>query len=271
MAQKINIYSDDWCNMIFEGKNHDYGAFELRKASSNRHFKAVIIAISLFSLAICSPMIIDSIIPETKEKNVEVTNLAKINLDKPKPKDEEKVIDEPPPPPLKSSIKFVPPVIKPDEEVNEEDQMKAQDEMLNTKLTISTADVKGTDEENGIDISELQQNQAISDQSTEQVFEFVEQQAEFPGGSDELLIYLKKNVRYPDLALESNIQGTVYVTFVVNRNGKISGVKVLRGIGGGCEDEAVRVVQNMPNWLPGKQNGEVVSSRFNLPISFKLQ
>ena len=103
-----------------------------------------------------------------------------------------------------------------------------------------------------------------------EIFTIVEEQPGFPGGESALMDYLKNNIKYPQLARESNIQGTVFVTFVVEPNGSISNVKVLRGIGGGCDEEATRVVKNMPSWTPGKQRGKPVSVKFNLPIRFIL-
>lgn len=103
-----------------------------------------------------------------------------------------------------------------------------------------------------------------------EIFTIVEEQPGFPGGEAALMEYLKNNIKYPQLARESNIQGTVFVTFVVEPNGSISNVKVLRGIGGGCDDEAIRVVKNMPSWSPGKQRGKPVRVQFNLPIRFIL-
>jgi protein TonB len=93
----------------------------------------------------------------------------------------------------------------------------------------------------------------------------------FPGGESELYHYLNKNLEYPDVAKESNISGTVYLTFVVEKDGSISDVKILRGIGGGCDEEAIRVVKSMPPWTPGKNNGTPVRVRFNLPVKFTLQ
>jgi protein TonB len=103
-----------------------------------------------------------------------------------------------------------------------------------------------------------------------EIFTIVEEQPGFPGGESALMDYLKNNIKYPQLARESNIQGTVFVTFVVEPNGSISNVKVLRGIGGGCDEEATRVVKNMPSWTPGKQRGKPVRVQFNLPIRFIL-
>jgi protein TonB len=94
---------------------------------------------------------------------------------------------------------------------------------------------------------------------------------EFPGGKEALFAYIGKNLKYPEQAVEEGIEGVVYVTFVVEVDGSIAGVKVLRGIGGGCDEEALRVVRGMPNWKPGMQAGKPVRVKYNLPIRFKLQ
>lgn len=104
-----------------------------------------------------------------------------------------------------------------------------------------------------------------------EIFKVVEEMPEFPGGTAKLLEYIGKNIKYPMMARESDIQGKVYVNFVVEPNGSISHVEVLRGIGGGCDEEAVRVVQSMPNWKPGKQRGAPVRVQYMVPIVFKLQ
>ncbi|HSG67464.1 MAG TPA: energy transducer TonB [Bacteroidales bacterium] len=103
------------------------------------------------------------------------------------------------------------------------------------------------------------------------IFTVVESMPEFLGGMQELYTYLGNNIKYPVMAKESGIQGKVYVTFVVERDGSITDVKVLRGIGGGCDEEAVRVVQSMPKWKPGKQRGKPVRVQYNLPVRFTLQ
>ncbi len=105
----------------------------------------------------------------------------------------------------------------------------------------------------------------------EEIFLVVEQQPEFPGGEKARLTYLSNNINYPQMARESNIQGTVYVSFVVEPNGSISNVAIMRPIGGGCDEEAMRVVQEMPSWIPGKQRGRAVRVRFTMPIKFTLQ
>ena len=104
----------------------------------------------------------------------------------------------------------------------------------------------------------------------QQIFMVVENAPSFPGGDAARMKFLQDNIKYPQMARESGIQGTVYVTFVVERSGAVTDVKILRGIGGGCDEEAVRVVQNMPKWEPGKQRGKPVRVQFNMPIKFTL-
>jgi protein TonB len=137
------------------------------------------------------------------------------------------------------------------------------------------------DDEIDIDVeadgnTEVQEYVAVQSDEEEsaeeqQIFMVVESMPEFPGGEAALHQYLAENIKYPQMAKESGIQGRVFVTFVVEKNGKVTDVKVLRGIGGGCDEEAIRVVKNMPSWAPGKQRGKPVRVQFNLPVKFTLQ
>ena len=104
----------------------------------------------------------------------------------------------------------------------------------------------------------------------EEIFQVVEEEPEFPGGMEALYKYLGESIKYPQLAKENNIEGKVYVTFVVEKDGSIANPRILRDIGGGCGNEAVRVVKAMPKWKAGKQRGKNVRVQFNLPVSFKL-
>lgn len=107
--------------------------------------------------------------------------------------------------------------------------------------------------------------------SETEIFTVVESMPEFPGGAAKMMEFIAKNIKYPPMARESGIQGRVFVNFVVEPDGKVSNVKVLRGIGGGCDEEAIRVVNNMPKWTPGRQRGKAVRVSFNLPVRFTLQ
>ncbi|KAF0131897.1 MAG: periplasmic protein TonB [Bacteroidetes bacterium] len=104
-----------------------------------------------------------------------------------------------------------------------------------------------------------------------EIFTVVESMPEFPGGAEQMMLFIAKNIKYPPMARESGIQGRVFVNFVVEPNGSVSNVKVLRGIGGGCDEEAIRVVETMPKWTPGRQRGKAVRVSFNLPVRFTLQ
>jgi TonB family protein len=105
---------------------------------------------------------------------------------------------------------------------------------------------------------------------SDDVFVFVEVTPQYPGGEDARLNYLMKNIHYPEAAKEQNIQGTVYITFIIEKDGRVTNVKVLRGIGGGCDAEAIRVIKSMPTWKPGTQKGKAVRCQYNMPIRFIL-
>ena len=264
MAANNDIFSNEWCELVFEAKNHEYGAFELRQNSSKRHFRALLIASVFFVLFVSAPSLIKQIFPKNVEKDVTVRVLSKIELDKPK----ENILKEipPPPPPMRNTIKFTPPVIKPDEQVQEEEQPKLQKEVIETKAAISNvAFDKGTD-----DVAAPVATQKITEE-VEQPFVIVEQMPQFPGGEKEMMKFIKNNLRYPSLAAENGIQGTVIVNFVVDHEGKITRIKVVRGIGGGCDEEAMRVLSKMPNWSPGRQGGKPVLVSYTVPIKYVLQ
>ncbi len=123
---------------------------------------------------------------------------------------------------------------------------------------------------------EIENYQAILASDTiynpeDDIFTVVEDSPEFPGGSEALNKFLEKNIEYPELARQNEIQGTVYATFVVEKSGKVNHVRILRGIGGGCDEEAMRVVKLMPKWKAGKQRGKPVRVQFNLPMKFSLK
>ena len=105
----------------------------------------------------------------------------------------------------------------------------------------------------------------------QEIFQIVEEMPSYPGGEQKLMEYVFKNIKYPQIARETGIQGRVFVGFVVEPDGSVSNVKVLRGIGGGCDEEAMRVVKSMPKWKPGKQRGKAVRVSYMLPVNFKLQ
>ena len=140
----------------------------------------------------------------------------------------------------------------------------------NTALVIGDIPIDAeADENTQVEVSPVKQEEEAEIQEKE-IFQVVEDAPSFPGGDGERMRFLQQNIRYPLPARESGIQGIVYVTFVVERNGEVTEVKILRGIGGGCNEEALRVVRNMPRWEPGKQRGKPVRVQFNMPIKFAI-
>ena len=261
MAKDIHINSVEWCDLVFAGKNKDYGAYELRKQSSRRHLTAYVVIIGCVVLAMVLPAFIRFLTPvKAEEKMVAVTELSNLKMELPEVKEENKIVavNVPPPPTLKTTIKFTAPVIKKDEEVNQ------------AKAAISVADVKGNDDENGQDIADLEDHKLIV-ASDDEVFQVVEQAPEYPGGMAALMKWIGKEIRYPSIAQEMNIAGKVIVQFVIGRDGSVRDVQVIRSVDPSLDQEAIRVVKAMKKWIPGRQRGEAVSVRFTLPISFKLQ
>lgn len=268
---KIDLTSREWCDLIFEGRNKEYGAYKMRARAPRRLTFSVILVIVIALVGFSIPKLITMVTPEKKEVMTEVTTLSQ--LEEPEVKQEEvKTVQPvaPPPPALKSSIKFTAPVIKKDEEVADEDQMKSQEELTESKVTISIADVKGNDEEGGELIEDLKQI-VTEAPAEEQVFDMVEQKPQFPGGEAEMMAWLHNNIRYPVIAQENGVQGRVICQFVVGSDGSIRDIKVARGVDPSLDKEAVRVIGAMPKWIPGRQNGKAVSVRYTLPVMFRLQ
>ena len=166
-------------------------------------------------------------------------------------------------------------------EITKQEEQKPQPVELpkqTTQLEIVQDDVEVEDIEINADV---QQTEVIEEYVApvieeeevveQEIFQIVEEMPEYPGGEKKLLEYVGKSVKYPQIARESGIQGRVFVNFVIEPDGSVSNVKVLRGIGGGCDEEAVRVIKSMAKWKPGKQRGKAVRVSYTLPVNFKLQ
>lgn len=275
---KIDLISRDWTEMVFEGRNKEYGAYRLRKNAGKRNLYSLI-TIFIAALAIWGGISLVKFV-ESRTKTVAQTSVAELSaLNQPKKKAEvkqqqkvkleqpERVVER-----VKSSVKFTAPVIKKDDEVKPEDELKTQDELMNTKTAIGALDVKGNDDANG-EVLKIKEAVAQPEPKpeVEKVFDVVEQMPSFPGGPSALMEWLSNNVKYPVVAQENGVQGRVVVSFVVERDGSITDVKVVRGVDPSLDKEASRVVKAMPRWIPGKQNGSAVRVKYNVPVAFRLQ
>jgi protein TonB len=264
---KIDLTSLEWRELIFLGKNKEYGAYQMRGESDKRHNRAMIIIAIVAVVGFSLPRLIQLVTPKQRDVNVDVTEFTRLKPAKVE-NDIKKVEKIAPPPELKSSIKFTAPVIKKDEEVKDENQLKSQEDLNKTTTAISIADVKGKD--NGkVDIADVKE--AVTQDVAEKVWDVIEQMPQFPGGDIELMKFLSSNIKYPVIAAENGIEGKVIIGFIVSKNGVISDVNVLRSLDPSCDKEAVRVVKLLPRWIPGKQNGVTVNVKYTLPVAFKLQ
>jgi len=265
----------DMLDIIFANKNKAYGAYYLRRSYPKFLMRAFFIGISLIILFFALPYILSAVkglIPKDKPVDVVAELGPPPDIDPNNPPPPPPPPPPTPPPPTRSTVKFVPPVIKKDEEVQEEEQ-KAVEELIEKKEDIGTEDKEGNDDaaptidENP---SELEIVEAPKEEKTFEMFD-IQKPPSFPGGEAELFKFLQKNIEYPALAKENNIQGVVPITFVIGKDGTVSEVSILREIGGGCGKEAVRVVKAMPKWVPGEANGNPVKVRYTLPVRFKLE
>jgi protein TonB len=264
---KINIFANNWVDMVFSGRNQNYGAYVLRKESDKNTNKGILYAIIFFTLAISAPVIvnyIEGLVP----KDVEEVKVVEVNtLEEPPPVDKDQPPPPPaePPPPLKSTVKFVPPVIKPDEEVPDEPP-PTQEDMKEKDAGVKTEE----GDPNGVDASLLESGDGLTGDAGPEIVTFAEQMPEFEGGVEEMNKYLGKNIQYPPVAKENGIEGKVIIQFVVGTDGKITQVEAVKKLGWGLEEEAIRVVKSMPAWRPGKQNGKPVTVRYTIPVLFRL-
>ncbi|RIV22302.1 energy transducer TonB [Fibrisoma montanum] len=263
-------------DIVFANRNKAYGAYTLRKEYPKIVTRALIIGGVIFTLGVLTPTIITALAPEPEEQAMVEVDLMKL----PPPPIDPNEPPPPPPPPVEvpkvNTVKFLPPEVKPDEEVPEETPPPAVEELKEAVAAEKTQEGDPNAEEviaapEAITGPTRVEAAVEAAPKEEEIFTVVEQQPEFTGGMAALGQYLSKNIRYPAAAQRANVSGRVFVSFVVNTDGSIQDVAVLKGLGFGTDEEAVRVVKSMPKWRPGKQSGRPVRVKFNLPINFTLE
>ena len=274
---KLNLVSLEWTDLVFEGRNQNYGAYQLRKETSKRNIWSIIFVVLLAILLYLGLTLENMVEAHRTVENtqiVEVTNLrdkkkeVKVERKEEIKLEPERIVEK-----VKSSIKFTAPVIKKDNLVNEEEEIKL-DEIEKSNKAIGAFTVEGTDEV-GSEVLKIRDEIAQSEppKTTEDtmIFEVVEQRPSFPGGDAALMSWLSQNIKYPLVAAEMAIQGRVIVQFVVEKDGSITDVKVAKSVDPSLDKEAARVIKSMPHWIPGRQNGSPVRVRYTVPVTFKLQ
>lgn len=249
--------------VVFQGRNTNYGAYELRH-NYNKRVSFIMLGMAVFAVLLFGvKKFADR--PKTEEVQ-EVLKVEQIDLTPPPPiEDVPPPPPPPPPPPMVEMVKFTPPVIK-DDAVEEEPQ-KLQEEVKETN--VGTKDQEGEKDLPVVPTEDTGPGEAAAPE----IFTVVEEMPEFPGGTMEMMKYIQKNIQYPAMAREAGISGKCFLKFVVNGDGAISDVQILKGVAGcpDCDKEAMRVVKSMPKWKAGKQNGRAVPVFFNLPINFTIK
>ncbi len=271
----------DILDVVFDGRNKAYGAYDLRKTYNERIKHAAFAAFFAVSALVAVPFISSAL---HRVKKYEGKDVVLIDYTPPPPETDMPPLPPPPPPPPPppvtpppqvATIKFLPPVPVPDDKAPE-NPPKIED--MDGKV-IGKENLNGEKGSNAKAVAEPAQGKAMPTiveeapkpkEVEEPPMLVVEKRAEFPGGDKALLAFLAENITYPQMARENGIEGKVFLQFVVERDGGISGVKIMRPVGGGCSEEAVRVINLLPKFAPAKQNGHTVRMIFNLPVVFKL-
>ena len=286
MAKDINLSSREWCDLVFEGKNKDFGAYVIRTESTMRHNKAVLwtlIGSIIFCLLAFGYVKASRYIEERRlaEWADQVDVIIDMSQEAEEPEPEQQVLEQEKPEVLPeevlNTIKVTEIAIVEDNEVREEDKIHTIEEQMESDHSTGTVDFdQGTDNKNVI---QEWKNQVVVDKKDEKpkeekpdvVFVSVEQMPQFPGGDVALMKYLQSHINYPPMAAENNIQGRVVIQFVIDKTGHVGEVKVVRSVDKDLDKEAVRVCASLPKFTPGRQNGQPVSVWYTLPVTFKLQ
>lgn len=259
---KLDILKNQWLEIVFEGRNKMYGAYALRKAITKNTIRAFIIGTVVFALAVSTPLII-SFLPSSSDKDITLdTKITTVKLP-PKEKPKENLPPPPPPPPKQDVQKFVKPVVAKASEVVEE--IAVIKEIKDKKLGAET--IKG-DPDAVLTVEPVGTGVAAVVEEDNQIYNTagIELKPEFPGGIDKFYTFVGKNYQPPE---EEGLKGKVFVSFVVEKDGSLTDIKVIRDIGYGTGKEAIRVLKSCPKWNPGEQNGKKVRVLYSLPITIQ--
>ena len=283
MAKDVDLSSKEWCDIVFENKNKDFGAYTMRRKSDGRHNKSMIVVVIFIIIVFILAQVVQTIQQKWEEAQPKDTiEQVVTSVDNAAEEEEEEEVQErieqPEPEALPeeilNTVKVTELLIAKDEEVTKDDEIQSQDELKETQTAFGQTNFnEGTDDRN---VVREHKNEVIVEEKKpepvkEEVFRAVEQMPRFPGGEPALMKFLSTHINYPTMAMENNVQGRVVVQFVVTKTGKIGEVKVVRSVDRDLDKEAVRVCKTLPDFIPGKMNGQAVNVWYTLPVMFKLQ
>ena len=283
MAKDVDLSSQEWRDIIFEGKNKEYGAYTLRAASASRHNKSVIIVLSVLAvILVLLILMMKGVFSKAEEEQlVSATEQEIVTYEAEEEEIEEEeqfeIPDEPEeviaPEEVANEQRITDLLIVQDEEFDKEKEVKDQEKMMENEAQAGAIDItEGTNDLNKVQVKEqvIAETKPVEEEKVYNIA-MVEQKPEFVGGEAAMYKWLSDHINYPAAAAEEGVSGRVVVEFEVSKTGSIEKVRVIRGRHPALDKEALRVVKAMPRWIPGKQNGVAVAVYFTLPVTFQLQ
>ncbi len=283
MAKDVDLTSREWREIVFEGKNKEFGAYKIREASPARHTKAVVsVLVAVGIILVLLILSISGVFAKPEEDTVAVSTVQELVTMETEEEIEEEIEEETfqlpepeeivAPEEVANQQQVTALLIVEDEQLEEDKQVKNQDEVLDNEAAVGAVDItEGTNDLNKVMVKEEVIAEPKVEEEQPMSIAMVEQQPEFPGGVQAMYKWLSDNIVYPPAAAEEGVSGRVVVEFVVGKDGSISNVRVVRSRHTALDKEALRVVKAMPNWIPGRNNGQPVKVTYTLPVTFKLQ
>ena len=282
MAKNVDLTSREWRDIVFEGKNKDFGAYKLRESSVSRHTKAIVwVLISVAIILILLILSVSGVFAKPEEEQIVTSTeqeIATFDAEEEIEEEEEEIFQLPEEPEeiiapeeVANQQQVTDLLIVDDDKIEEDKQVKNQEDIRENEAQLGTVDItEGVNDLNKIEVKEQVIAEPVVDDEPLSIA-LVEQKPSFPGGEAAMYTWLGNNIVYPPAASEEGAQGRVVVEFVVGKDGSITNVRVVRPRHPALDREAVRVVSAMPTWVPGRNNGQPVKVTYTLPVTFKLQ
>lgn len=283
MAKDVDLTSREWREIVFEGKNKEFGAYKIREASPARHTKAVVsVLVAVGIILVLLILSISGVFAKPEEDTVAVSTVQELVTMETEEEIEEEIEEETfqlpepeeivAPEEVANQQQVTALLIVEDEQLEEDKQVKNQDEVLDNEAAVGAVDItEGSNDLNKVMVKEEVIAEPKVEEEQPMSIAMVEQKPQFAGGEAAMYKWLSDNIVYPPAAAEEGVSGRVVVEFVVGKDGSISNVRVVRSRHTALDKEALRVVKAMPNWIPGRNNGQSVKVTYTLPVTFKLQ
>ena len=280
MAKDVDLSSKEWCDIVFDGKNKEYGAYQLRATSVKRHTKALLSVVIVLALILTAIILVMTGVFKSADEDINAKNEQEEVIMAPEdiPEEEEQMdIPEQKPEEVQAEEEVAATQavteVKIVEIVDKDREVKDQEQVLENTAQLGADDHKGVEDVNRDRVvKEVVEEKPVEKPKEEGPLSvaMVEQKPSFPGGESAMYKWLQDNIIYPAAASDEGVQGKVTVQFIVEKDGSITHVQVVRGKHPALDAEAARVIRKMPRWTPGRNNGQPVRVTYHLPVQFKL-